>query len=148
MAAGNVCNPRNCSCSRRCKGAVFAVHPLIVAAGDDVPEVVDHAVGDEHFAVFVPVEAPGVGGAVGEGFEHFPRRVVRARRRSPCRMRSFWGVPGLPTHDFVWMPLQPYSQPSGPQARLLKTLCLSLSGSSRRVRFPADRSVCRRLEWG
>ena len=33
-------------------------------AWDDVPEVVDDAVGDEHFAVLVEVEAPGIGGAV------------------------------------------------------------------------------------
>ena len=61
---------------------VFAVHPLIPPAGDDVPEVVDHAVGDEEFAVLVPVEAPGVGGAGGEDFEHFSRRVERQTPQS------------------------------------------------------------------
>ena len=48
---------------------VAAVHPLEVRAGDDVEEVLDHAVGDEHLAVVVEVEAPGIGGAVGDDFE-------------------------------------------------------------------------------
>src|SRR6476646_6278585 len=39
-------------------------------------------------------------------------------------MRSFFAVPGLPTYDVDVMPLQPYSQPSGPHVRQLKTLCL------------------------
>ena len=42
-----------------------------VGAGDGVPEVAVYGVDEEEFAVFVPVESPGVGGAVAEDFEGF-----------------------------------------------------------------------------
>ena len=47
----------------------------VITALDDVPEVGDHAGFAEPVAVFVVVEAPGIGGAVGENFEGFPDRV-------------------------------------------------------------------------
>ena len=81
---------------------VLAVHPLEVRPGDDVAEVRDDAVGDEHLAVVVEVEAPGVGRAVGDDLEDLPRRVVapdaavdrrRVARRAcrACRRASSTG---------------------------------------------------------
>ena len=43
---------------------------------DEMPEVAGDGVGDEGFAVFVPVEAPGVRGAVGIGLELLPGRML------------------------------------------------------------------------
>src|SRR5262245_34202811 len=48
----------------------------VVGAGDQVEEVAGDGVGDEGFAVFVPIHAPGVGEAVAEDFEDFSRGVI------------------------------------------------------------------------
>ena len=48
----------------------------VVSAGDEVKEVAGDGVGDEGFAVFVPVHAPGIGEAVAEDFENFARRMI------------------------------------------------------------------------
>src|SRR5579885_1400283 len=50
--------------------------------------------------------------------------------------RSLSGVPGLPTRERDWMPLHPYSQPSGPHESELKTLCLVS------FRFQPSSSTC------
>ena len=50
---------------------IVAEHALVMAAGDDVPKVIDDAIGDEHLAVLVEVEAPGIGGAVGDDASNF-----------------------------------------------------------------------------
>jgi hypothetical protein len=55
---------------------VLPVHPLVVGAGDHVPEVADHAVREERLAVVVPVEAPGVRRAFADDLEHLLRDVV------------------------------------------------------------------------
>ena len=62
---------------------VFAVHALVVGAGDDVPEMIDDAVADEHLAVLVEVETPGIGGSMGERLEFFSRGVVRRALTQP-----------------------------------------------------------------
>src|SRR5205085_8151192 len=56
--------------------AILPIHPLEVGAGDDVPEMLDDAVGNECLAVIVEVDAPGVGCAMRDDFEDLPRRVV------------------------------------------------------------------------
>jgi hypothetical protein len=55
---------------------ILAVHALVMGAGNEVPHVADDVVGEEGLAVFVPVEAPWVGGAVGDDFENFARGMV------------------------------------------------------------------------
>jgi hypothetical protein len=77
-----------------------AEHAAVIGAGDDVPEVADDGVDHEQLALGIPVVPPGVGAAVGDGFEDFARGVVapdgaverrafpqacRARRRRRCR---------------------------------------------------------------
>ena len=52
------------------------------APGDDVKEVLDDAVGDEHLPALVPVEAPGVRRAVGVGLERRAASDDSATRRS------------------------------------------------------------------
>ena len=44
-------------------GEIFAIHAIVVGAGDEVPEVADDRIGEEGFAEVIPIEAPGVGGA-------------------------------------------------------------------------------------
>ena len=105
---------------------VLAEHPLEVGAGDDVEEVRDHAVGDERLAVVVEVEAPGIGGAVGDDLEDLAGRVIapdaavdrHALARRACR--------ACRRCELERMPLQPQSQPSGPQFRALNMLCWAL----------------------
>src|SRR5262249_2555787 len=55
---------------------VLAVHALVASAGDHVPEMANDAVGEEALAVFVEVEAPGIGGAVADDFEDLARRMI------------------------------------------------------------------------
>ena len=55
---------------------VAAALPVIDAAGDDVEQVRDHAGGDEHLALRVVVDAPGIAEAVGDDLEAVLRRVV------------------------------------------------------------------------
>ena len=105
---------------------VLAVHALVVAAGDDVEEVVDDAVGDEHLAVVVEVEAPGVGGAVGDASKILRGRVIAPdaavdgdallRRRARPADAATW--PGCRCSRRASRP--------APRSRPLKTLCLRL----------------------
>src|SRR5262249_6025577 len=55
---------------------VLAVHPLVVGAGNEMPEMAVDVVGEEHLAVVVVVKAPRIGGAVGDGLEDFADRVI------------------------------------------------------------------------
>ena len=55
---------------------VGAEHAAVIGTGDDVPEVADDGVDHEEFAIGIPVVAPGVGAAVGDGFEDFAGGVV------------------------------------------------------------------------
>ncbi len=55
---------------------VVAVHPIEVGAGDHAEQVGDHAVGDERLAVVVEVQAPRIGGAVGDDLEDLAGRVI------------------------------------------------------------------------
>src|SRR5438552_315984 len=55
---------------------VLPVHALVVAAGDDVKEMLDHAIGDEHFAVVVEVEAPGIGRSLCDEFKDVADWVI------------------------------------------------------------------------
>ena len=86
---------------------VLAVHPLVVPAGDDVEEVVDHAVGDEHLAVLVEVEAERVGGAVGDRLEHLARRVVAPDAAVDVRRGPSAACRAGRRTTCDWMPLQP-----------------------------------------
>ena len=45
------CDRQSSPSARKIRVEVLAVHPLVVAAGNDVPDVLDHAVGDEHLTV-------------------------------------------------------------------------------------------------
>ena len=61
---------------------------------------------DERLAVVVEVEAPRVARALGEDFEHVPRRMIAPDagvERDPLAS----GVPGLPTFECVKTPWQP-----------------------------------------
>ena len=112
---------------------VLAALALVDAAGDDVPEVRDHAGADEELALGVVVDAPRVAEAVRDDLEHVLRRVIPpdaavdldavALRGGPretalcvCRRRP---LPcGFLTFEGVAYPCSPYSHPSGPQCRL------------------------------
>jgi len=48
----------------------------VAGSGDAVPEVAVDGVDEEEFAVFVPIMAPGIGGAAVEGFEDLALGVV------------------------------------------------------------------------
>ena len=108
---------------------ILAIHALIMRAGDDVPEMLDDAIGDEGLAVVVEVQAPGIGGAVTDDVEKVSGGVKPpdAAIDLGAADRS---VPGLPMLEVVVMPWQPHSQPSGPQLSWLATLCLILTLSS------------------
>ena len=70
-----------------------------MGAGDDVPEVAVDGVDEEELAVFVPVVAPGVGGAVAEGFDDVRLRMVApdaAAQRDALRRRACPGTPTSP----------------------------------------------------
>ena len=64
---------------------IDAIHPLVVCARDQVPEVADDVVGEDHFAEVVVVEAPGIRRAAGHHLEamrawmHPPDRAVDRR---------------------------------------------------------------------
>ena len=53
--------------------------------------------------------------------------VPGSNRQIPALIgtRSLSGVPGLPTRECVKTPWQPYSRPSGPQAKELSISCVS-----------------------
>ncbi len=55
---------------------VLAVHAFVMAAGDDVPEMIDDAIGDEHLAMLIEVEAPGIRRAVRHHLELFLGRMI------------------------------------------------------------------------
>ena len=55
---------------------MLAALAMVDAAGDDVPEVRDHARADEELPLGVVVDAPRVAEAVGDDLEHVLRRVV------------------------------------------------------------------------
>src|SRR4030095_13258085 len=59
---------------------ILAVHTLVMRPGNEMPQVTDHVVGEEWLAVFVPIESPGIGGAVGDDFENFSDRVITPDR--------------------------------------------------------------------
>src|SRR4051812_43012617 len=50
---------------------IVSLHPLVMSALDHMPEVGDDVVGHEHLAMFVVIQAPGIGGAFGEALELF-----------------------------------------------------------------------------
>lgn len=57
--------------------------------------------------------------------DHINTRLDGTTRRHSSAPPIPWlGCPARPICDFDWMPLHPSSQPSGPQIRLLKMLCL------------------------
>ena len=53
-----------------------AKHAAVVRTGDHMPQMADDGVDHEQVAILIPVMAPGVGAAVGHGFQNFKRRVV------------------------------------------------------------------------
>ena len=55
---------------------VLAVHPLVVPALNDVPDVADYAIGDEAFAKFVEIEPERIGRPVGECLENLPGWMI------------------------------------------------------------------------
>ena len=123
---------------------VLAVHPLEVGAGDDVEEVRDHAVGDEHLAVVVEVEAPGVGRAVGDGLEDLPGRVIAPDAAVDRRRASSSGVPGLPTREFDEDAVAAVEPAVGAPGQGVEHVVLGLDAPSRRARRRAGRRACRR----
>src|SRR3954470_14751754 len=54
----------------------LAVHPFKISARLGVPEVADHCVDEEKFAVLVPVRAPRIGGALRDQFKSSSRRMI------------------------------------------------------------------------
>ena len=74
---------------------VLTVHPFVARARNHVEQVFDDAVGDEHLAVIIECDAPGIGAAVGDDLKNAARRVkppdaavdghaLRARRAWPA----------------------------------------------------------------
>ena len=55
---------------------VFAPLAVVDAAGDDVPEMRNHAGGDKHLAVVVEIETPRIAETVGDNFEAILRRMI------------------------------------------------------------------------
>ena len=72
---------------------VLAVHPLEMRAGDDVEQVRNDAIGDEHLADVVEIEPPGVRRPVGDGLERLANRV-ESPDAALIGTRSASGVPG------------------------------------------------------
>src|SRR5579875_652631 len=50
---------------------ILAVHALEMSTRNDVEQVLDDAVGDEHFAVIVEVQSPRIRGSPGEDLKGF-----------------------------------------------------------------------------
>ena len=48
---------------------VRAIHPLVTSPGYQMPEVADHAIGKETFAVVIEIESPRIGSSVRNDFE-------------------------------------------------------------------------------
>ena len=55
---------------------VLAEHPLVIAAGDDVPVVPDDIVREERLPVLIPVQAPGIRRAATDHVELLRHRMV------------------------------------------------------------------------
>ena len=77
---------------------VLAIHALEMRTGHDVPEVADHAIGDEHLPVVIEIQPPGIGGAVGDDLE-LPRRRVVAPDTAVHRRALIQGDAGLAHAD-------------------------------------------------
>ena len=86
---------------------IVSVHPPVMSARHDMPQVPDHVVGKEELAEVVVVQAPRVGRAVRDDFEFVPNRmetpdrtvqplaiVFRGTRRSDQR-RGLDAVPSV-----------------------------------------------------
>ncbi len=95
---------------------VDSIHPSNMRARYKVPQMSDHSIDHEHFAVLVEIESPGVGHTVHDGFHSiaygmiapdtgidlYPLRVRIARSTNTAG--GLYPVPGIqPT---VWPPLQ------------------------------------------
>src|SRR5579871_3007369 len=77
---------------------ILAKHADVMSARNDVEQVLDDAVGDEHLAIIIEIQAPGVGGAPGEHLERFLDRVKAPDTTVEGNAVSF-AVPGRPMYD-------------------------------------------------
>jgi len=64
-----------CNEAKRVRVHVLAVHAFVARTGNDVEEVFDDAVRDEHLAVIVEGDAPGIRGAMGDNLKRVSRRM-------------------------------------------------------------------------
>src|SRR5690606_34741743 len=91
---------------------------------NDMVQMRDHTYRNKGVAVIVECDTPGVTGPVRENFKLMPGWVI-AEHPGVKPIRSSSGVPGLPILECVNTPCVPYSQPSGPQVKVLRVSCVS-----------------------
>ena len=66
----------------------------------------DHAIGDEHLAVVVEIEPPGIGRAVGHRLDHLVVGMIPPHAAVDFHPLVGSAVPGMPISEFDRMPLQ------------------------------------------